>query len=117
MEIFIDGGLFEFIAAIAFGYAINFIFLRKYLLIIYSVIAITCPIILYFFNSGEIHNWILGICVINAIFLVLMLWKHRIDFPGTQLINIQKLKNKLDVARVKKNLQFVFKKLTRGKAN
>ena len=105
MEIFVDGGLFELFIAAAFGYAINFIFLRKYLLIIYSAIAIMSPIFLYFFNNGEIHNWIAGICIINAILLVTMLWKYRFDFPGKPLVDLENIKTMLNKVRLKATWQ------------
>lgn len=94
MEIFVDGGLFELIIAIAFGYAINYIFLKKYLLIIFSCIAILSPVTLIFFNSGELYYWLITICIINAILLVLLLWKERLKVPKQPLFDVGKFKRK-----------------------
>ena len=93
MEIFLDGGLFELLVAVGFGYAINFIFMKKYLLIIFSCIVIGAPVSLIFFNSGEIRFWIIGACCINAMLLVILLWKHRLENTNKQLFNLNKAKN------------------------
>ena len=110
MEIFIDGGLFELIIAIAFGYAINFIFLKKYLLFIFSAIAILAPIALFFFNTGEPRNWIIGVCIINAILLVTLLWKHRFDFPNRPLLDTEKLKSKFHTAQFRSRFVKIYHK-------
>lgn len=101
MEIFIDGGLFELFIAVAFGYAVNFIFLKKYLLLIFSVLAIAAPAALFFFNAGELHNWIAGICFVNAIMLIVLIWKHRFNFPGRPLVDTEKLKSKFNNSRIR----------------
>jgi hypothetical protein len=98
MEIFIDGGLFELFIAVAFGYAVNFIFLKKYLLLIFSVLAIAAPVVLFFFNTGELHNWMAGLCFFNAIILTVLAWKHRLNFPGKPLVDTEKLKSKFNIS-------------------
>src|SRR5689334_6438289 len=94
MEVFVDGGLFEIIIAIAFGYAINFIFLKKYLLIIFSVLSVLAPLALFFFHSGEIYYWLVSIGIVNSVFLVVLLWKERYRLPNQPLFDIEKFKRK-----------------------
>ncbi len=94
MEIFVDGGLFEVILAVAFGYAINFIFLKKYLLVIFSGIAVLSPVALLFLNESELRHWLESVCIINAILLVILLWRQRIEFPNRPLFDIEKFKQK-----------------------
>jgi hypothetical protein len=95
MEIFIDGGLFELSIAIATAYLINFIFLRKYLLIIFSVATITAPVIILFIPKGELFYFISAFSILNSIFLVLLLWKQRTQSPREPLVNIEKYRNKI----------------------
>jgi len=40
MEVFIDGGILELLIAATLGFAINFIFAKKYLPLIFSVITL-----------------------------------------------------------------------------
>lgn len=101
MEVFIDGGLFELIIAIAFGCAMNFILLRKHLLIAFSASAILSPTALFFIKNGEAINWIAAICIINAVILTILLWKHRADFPGKPLIDTKSLRKKIPGIRKK----------------
>ncbi len=104
MEIFVDGGLFEILLAVAVGYTVNFIFQDKYLLVIFSCIAIVAPVALIFLNSGELRYWIIGICVMNAVLLVVLLWKQRLTSPGTPLLNMEKFKRKIYNKPVKGDL-------------
>jgi hypothetical protein len=94
MEIFVDGGLFELLLAVAFGYALNFIFFRKYLLIIFSALSVLAPIALFFLPPGELRYFITGICFINSILLVVLLWKQRMYFPNEPLFDVEKWKKK-----------------------
>ena len=110
MEIFIDGGLFELLLAVAFGYAINFIFLKKYLLIIFSAISLIAPVALFFFNNGELRYWIISICIINSILLVTLLWRQRQDFPGRPPINIEKFKRQFYNSHFKNRLANLYRK-------
>jgi hypothetical protein len=93
MEIFLDGGLFEIIIAMVFGYAINYIFLKKYLLIIFSGIVILSPVALMFLKTGEMYNWLVTISISNALLLVVLLWKERIK--SHQLFDIKKFKKNI----------------------
>ncbi len=93
MEIFIDGGLFELAIAIVFGYAANFIFMKKILLIIFSCIFILTPIALIAFTHlEELQVWLTIICILNALLLVAVLWTVKMKFPGQPLFDIDKLK-------------------------
>ena len=77
MEIFVDGGLFELLIAVVFGYAINFIFRRKFLLIGYSFIVVLAPVISLFVQKGELFYFLSIITITSSIMLVILLWKHR----------------------------------------
>ena len=94
MEVFVDGGLFEIIIAIAFGYAINFIFLKKYLLFIFSALSILAPVALIFFRSDELYYWLISICILNSVFLVILLWRERQRLPNQPLFDVEKFKRK-----------------------
>ena len=94
MEPFIDGGLFELLLVLGFAYTINYIFLKKYLLIFYSVVSIISPILLIFFNQGELLYYICGVCIVNSILLVILLWKQRQTNPRRPLFDLGKLKDK-----------------------
>lgn len=88
MEPFIDGGLIEFLAMLLLGYAVNFIFFRKYLLLLYSVIALAAPMLLLLFRNDELFYWLIALCLLNAILLVTLLWKQRHTNPEQPLITI-----------------------------
>lgn len=51
IEIFVDGGLFELLIALSLGYLINVIYLKKYLLLLFSGVAIPRPSDYYFFQK------------------------------------------------------------------
>lgn len=90
MEPFFDGGLFELLIAIGIGYALNFIFLKKYLLVFFSIVSIAAPALLFFVNSREIFYWLVGACIFNTIFLITLLWKQRITEPDKSLFEVKK---------------------------
>jgi len=93
MEPFLDGGLFELIIAIVFAYVLNFIFLKKYLLIVFSLISVAGPISLLVISKGELYNLIIGLCIFNALLLNVVLWQHRVNAPDKLLIDIDKYKD------------------------
>jgi hypothetical protein len=95
MEIFIDGGLFEFLIAVTLGYMVNYIFLKKYLLFFFSAVSIISPLLLIFLNKGELFFCIVGLCIFNSIFLVVLLWKQRQTIPHKPLFDVKKLRDKL----------------------
>ncbi|HYV91030.1 MAG TPA: hypothetical protein VE978_04580 [Chitinophagales bacterium] len=94
MEVFVDGGLFELLLAVAFGYAINFIFLKRYLLVIFSGLCILTPVALIFLGRGELYYWLISICILNSIFLVILLWRERQRVPNQPLFDVEKFKRK-----------------------
>ena len=114
METFLDGGLFELIIAIVFAYFLNFIFLKKYLLLIFSLLIITAPVILFFINKNELHSWLVAICLFNAVLLIVLLWKEKIRNPAESLFNVAGMKNKLSEIRNKINI-FFQKNINSGK--
>ena len=95
MEIFIDGGLFEIGILTALAYTINYIFLKKYLLIIFSVVSILSPLALIFFRTGELFYWFTAVSFINGILLVVLLWKIRDKFPQRPLFDLSKFRKRL----------------------
>ncbi len=101
METFLDGGLFEMLAYIVFIGSINFIFLRKYLLILYSISMIACPIVLLIWHTGEIFYFLMGFCLLNSILSVLLIWKAKKEKPHEALFE---LKIPGNVKAVKKNI-------------
>ena len=94
MELFFDGGLFELLIVIGFGYLINFIFLKRYLLIFFSSISIAFPILLLFINHGEFYYYMVGLCIFNSLLLTILLWQKRLELPDKALFDIQKFRNK-----------------------
>src|SRR6476469_6373675 len=106
METFLDGGLFEVLIAIAFAYFLNFVFLKKYLLIIFSLLIITAPVMLLFINKNELHFWMVVICLFNAVLLIVLLWREKKRNPGESLFNVVSMKNKLSEIRNKINIFF-----------
>jgi hypothetical protein len=101
METFLDGGLFELLLAIFFAFSLNFIFLKKYLLIAFSILVIAAPTILFFINKHGIYYWLVSLCSFNSIFLVVLLWKEKRKNPQTPLFNIETMKTKLTEIRNK----------------
>jgi hypothetical protein len=106
MEIFFDAGLFEFLIAVSLGYVINFIFMRKYLLIIFSVFAVAAPVLFFFFNKGEAFYFLVSFCILNSLFLVFLLWKTYFLLPNEPLI---------DIKQIKKRFYTIFSKKDRNK--
>jgi hypothetical protein len=107
METFLDGGLFEILIAISFAIFLNFIFLRKYLLILFSLLIIACPLLLFFVKRNEIYYWLVGFCFLNAILLVVLLWKEKRKNAAGPLFDVQSMKNKF--AEIGNNLRTFFK--------
>ncbi len=85
MEPFIDGGLFEILVAGLFTTVINFIFRNRVLLFLYSLLSIASPVLLLFIRSGEAFNYLIALCLFNAIFLVILLWKAKAGQPDAPL--------------------------------
>ena len=99
METFLDGGLFELLLALGFACFINFIYLKKLLLIIFSVLVIAAPIILFFIKKNELHQWVVALCTFNAVLLIVLLWKEKKRNPGESLFNVEGMKGKLEEVR------------------
>jgi hypothetical protein len=105
MEPFFDGGLFELLIAIGIGSSLNFIFKRKYLLIIYSVASIMATMFLLFTKKGEIYQWLVAVNAFNTILLIALLWKQKLTEPNKSLIDTDKyidlyLKRKEEIKRI-----------------
>lgn len=96
MEVFVDGGLFELLALLAFGCAINFIFAHKYLLLGVSALFFVCPVGLLFL-SGHLRASMAAFCLLNGALLTFLLWKMRLARDERPLFNLHKLKKNLPV--------------------
>ena len=113
MEIFIDSGLFELLFAITLGYIFNFIFLNKYLLILFSVFAISAPMLAFFFHTGDFFYFLVSFSIVNSILLVFLLWKEYHRLPHKPLVDIEKFKqifyaNFSSIKRREKNEILIF---------
>ncbi len=106
MEPFFDGGLFELLFVIGFAILVNFIFLKRYLLILFSLLIIAAPVILFFIHGNELYNWIVTLCLLNAVLLVVIIWKQKKEKPGEPLFNIENMKRKVAEFRNKINNLF-----------
>lgn len=95
MEIFVDGGLFELIIAITMGYIVNFIFLRKFLLILFSILVISVPILFIFIHRGELYYFLLVFSMLSSVLLVLVLWSIRKQRQGLPLFNLDQFRKKI----------------------
>jgi Ca2+/Na+ antiporter len=101
MEPFFDGGLFELLFAMGFAILVNFIFLKKYLLIVFSLMVISAPIALFFIHRNELYNWIVTLSLFNAVLLVVLIWKGKKEKPGEPLLNVEDMKRRLSAFRNK----------------
>jgi hypothetical protein len=90
MEIFVDGGLFELILVIGLVCAINYIAVRKWLLIFYSLISVLAAMSLFFIKEWAIFDAAVIVCVMNSILFTVLLWNTR-NKEGSQLIDISGL--------------------------
>ena len=106
METFLDGGLFEIFIAMAFAVFLNYIFLKRYLLIIFSVFIIASPLLLFFVQKNELFFWLVSICLFNAVLLVVLLWKVKIECPMKPLFFLEKMKLKLSGIQQRVNIFF-----------
>jgi hypothetical protein len=77
MEIFLDGGLFELLVVLVFGYGLNYIFRQKYLLVLFSFLIVAAPVLLLFLHKGDLLYILVAVCILNALLLVLVLWRLR----------------------------------------
>ena len=94
MEVFVDGGLFELLALLALGCAINFIFAHKYLLLTFSALVFSCPVGL-FFVSGYLRFWLAVFCILDGALLIFLLWKMRMACDDRPAFDLDKLKKNL----------------------
>ena len=92
MEPFVDGGFFEILIALALGYVVNYIFLKKYLLIVYSGVAILTPILLTLIPKHELYYVVASVCFLNSILLVILLWREKNRDPGSKLFSLKRAK-------------------------
>lgn len=95
MELFLDGGLFEIAGLLLFASVINYIFSKRYLLIIFSAAVLIAPALLFFIKDSEIFNWLMAFMTFNSIVFVLLLWKQRKQVSGGPLFDTDSLKKKL----------------------
>ena len=101
MEPFLDGGLFELLFVMGFAILVNFIFVKKYLLILFSLLILCAPVILFFIHGNELYNWTVTLCLLNAVLSVVLIWKYKKEKPGVPLFDIENMKRKLSEVRNK----------------
>jgi len=101
MEPFIDGGLFELLFIAGFAILVNFIFLKKYLLILFSLLIVAAPVILFFVQGNELYDWLVTLCLLNAVLLVVIIWKQKKERPAEPLFDTENMKRKLSEIRNK----------------
>jgi hypothetical protein len=117
LEIFIDGGLFELFIAVALSYLINFIFLKKTLLLVYSVLILAVPIGLYFIHSGDWFYLLASIALVNSILLVVLLWQARHRDPNQPLFEVKNYRQTMNDQWVKLKTRFNFHKEKKTSSN
>lgn len=89
MEPFIDGGLFEIFILVLLGSLLNYIFLKKYLLFMFSIVIFIGPVLLFFVPKGIWFDIIASLCLLNSVLLIILLWRERKLKPETPLFNIK----------------------------
>jgi hypothetical protein len=92
MEPFFDGGLFELLLFAAFAVCMNFIFLKRYLLVLFSLSVMASPVALFFVRRSELYYWLVALCVLNSCLLVALLWKEKQAHPQQPLFDTSRLK-------------------------
>jgi hypothetical protein len=98
MEPVIDGGLFEVMFLIVIGTIINFVFRRRYLLMVYSALAISAPLVFLLMAENELAVFAMVFSLFNAILLVTLLWRAKKTNP-VHLIDVESLKAQLGKVR------------------
>lgn len=101
METFLDGGVIEILIAILFANLFNYIFKKKVALILFSLLIVSGPAILFFIKKGELYYWLLALCVLNSLLLVALLWKEKKAHPHEALFRTEGMKNKLSKFKVR----------------
>lgn len=102
MEIFLDGGLFELGIALAAGYFINFIFNRRFLLILFSLAVVAAPVILIFIRKSDLYYTLAAFSSVCSILFVVVLWQLRVREPGRPLFDLRKFRK--DILRKKNSV-------------
>ncbi|MBI3720301.1 MAG: hypothetical protein HY252_17110 [Sphingobacteriales bacterium] len=106
MEPFFDGGLFELFIAVCVGYGLNYIFQRKILLVIFSLVALAAPLVLFFSRNNELVYWMLAIALFNSVLLIVLLWKQKMyNTNNAPLFDLKKItakffKKKVNTAEI-----------------
>ena len=88
METFLDGGLFEILFAIGIAYTLNFIFKKKFLLIIFSIVSVVATVLIFIVKSNEIFYFVSTILAFNSILLISILWKLSLKEPDKPLFEV-----------------------------
>jgi hypothetical protein len=80
MEVFVDFGLFELLAATGLAIIARRVYTRRWLALTFLILSLVAPILLVFFASQNLLRWIAVICVATAfvnvslIFLLIRRW-------------------------------------------
>jgi hypothetical protein len=104
MEPFFDGGLFELLLLLGLAVCVNGIFLKRSLLLLFSMVTIACPVALFFVTRHNLYYVLVGICVWNAMLLIALLWNEKSKHPEQPLFDTTALRKKW--LAIKNRLQF-----------
>ena len=80
MEVFVDFGLFELLAATGLAIIARRVYTRRWLAVTFLILSLVAPMLLVFFAGQNLLRWIAVICVATAlvnvslIFIIIRRW-------------------------------------------
>ena len=95
MEIFVDFGLFEFLAATGIALVARNIYTRRWAGFAFLIISLVAPIFLIFFATEGLARWIAVICLATSLVNVALIFMLIRRWDMATLLNKQLLTAKL----------------------